>query len=176
MSRDLIQTALGEEPVAAYVKLLRAADSLRAQVTKGLTPHNLTASQFSAMKVLRLRGPLAQRDIAKYLVMASGNVTVVIDNLEKRKLVRRTRDTSDRRIVFVSLTEAGEKVFDEIYPSHLERIREVMSVLGGSEIGQLTDLLLTIDPREYEPLCLTDAEVERLETSGSIRTAVSQKA
>lgn len=175
MSRDLVNNALKEEPVAAYVKLLRTAEALRNRVTAGLAPHNLTASQFSIMKVLRLRGPLAQRDIARYLLMASGNVTVVIDNLEKRKLAKRTRDTQDRRMVFVQLTESGQTLFDEIYPAHLGRIREVMATLNPADLAVFAGSLQTLDPTEYEPLCLSDAETERID-AGEALVPVAQRA
>lgn len=174
MSRDLVNNALKEEPVAAYVKLLRTAEALRNKVTSGLAPHNLTASQFSIMKVLRLRGPLAQRDIARYLLMASGNVTVVIDNLEKRELAKRTRDTQDRRIVFVELTDTGAELFDAIYPDHLDRIREVMSTLSKEGLGDFVGALHTLDPQVYEPLCLSDSEMEQLDSG--LTPATPQKA
>lgn len=164
MSQDLIKAALEDGAVGTYVRLLRAAETLRGEVTLSLGDFGLTGSQFSAMKVLRLKGPLAQRDIARYLLMASGNVTVVIDNLEKRGLVKRVRNAEDRRMVFVHLTGDGEKLFDEVYPGHLERIRAVMGRLNEEQVGDLHGLLDVVDPREYEPLCQTDEEREREES------------
>lgn len=127
--------------VRAYVRLIRTAEALHLEVSKGLAIEGLTASQFSTLKVLRLHGPLAQRDIAKYLLKSGGNVTMVVDNLEREGLVARVRDTEDRRIVFVRLTSEGESVFDRVYPGHLERIRGAIGDLSAAQCEELISLL-----------------------------------
>jgi MarR family transcriptional regulator, 2-MHQ and catechol-resistance regulon repressor len=135
-------------PISTYVKLLRTADALHADVSRGLLPEGLTSSQFSTLKVLRQKGKLAQRDIARYLVKSGGNVTIVVDNLTRVGLVERVRDTEDRRIVFVSLTEAGKELFDRLYPPHLERIREGMEALPEADLAELSRLLEQLHPSD----------------------------
>ena len=135
-----------EPSVQAYVRLVRAAEALHGEVSRGLAIDGLSASQFSTMKVLRIHGKLAQRDIAKYILKSGGNITVIVDNLERGGLVQRDRDTADRRIIYVSLTPAGEAKFDELYPDHLSRIREVMASLTDAQCEQLTLLLQKVSP------------------------------
>lgn len=139
---------LQDLPVAAYVRLIRTADALHTVVSKGLAKEGLTPSQFSTLKVLRMRGPQAQRDIAKYLLKTGGNVTVVVDNLEKQGYVARVRDTEDRRMTFVKLTAKGEEMFDRVYPSHLLRIRNTMSSLGDANLERLFHLLTKLNDVE----------------------------
>src|SRR5271165_5761107 len=115
-----------ETRVLAYVRHVRSAEALHQSVSRGLLVDGLTASQFSTLKVLRLHGPLALREIAKYILKSGGNMTIVVDNLERDGLVTRDRDTEDRRMVYVSLTPKGVELFDRIYPEHLERIRSAM--------------------------------------------------
>jgi len=122
-------------------------------VSRGLAIEGITASQFSAMKVLRIHGKLAQRDIAKYILKSGGNITMLVDNLENMGLVTRDRDTKDRRITYVSLTPQGEKVFDDLYPGHLGRIREVMANLTEAECEQLITLLQKVSPEQVEIAC-----------------------
>ncbi len=122
-------------------------------VSRGLLVEGLTASQFSAMKVLQIHGKLSQRDIAKYILKSGGNITVLVDNLEQDGLVVRERDTTDRRIVYVSLTEKGEALFNRIYPSHLNRIREAMSPLTDAECDQLVELLQKVSMEQIEVAC-----------------------
>lgn len=133
-----------DKAVQAYVKLIRSAEALHVRVSRGLAIEGLTASQFSAMKVLRIHGALPQRDIAKYLLQSGGNITLVVDNLERDGLAQRVRDTEDRRIVMVTLTEKGEQLFDRIYPGHLDRIREAMSPLSEKQITEISELLDTL--------------------------------
>ncbi len=139
--------------VTTYVKLVRTAEALHSEVSRGLMVEGLTASQFSALKVLRLHGPLAQRDIANYLLKTGGNITVVVDNLEKQGLVTRIRDTEDRRFVFVRLTEAGEELFDRLYQPHLERIRETMEAVSEANLTVLLELLEQLHPTTEAPIC-----------------------
>lgn len=143
-----------QEPcVQAYVRLVRSAEALHADVSRGLAVDGLTASQFSAMKVLRIHGKLAQRDIAQYILKSGGNITVLVDNLEREGFVTRERDTTDRRVVYVSLTSEGEAMFDRLYPGHIERICEAMSGLTDAESSQLTMLLQKVSPEHVDIAC-----------------------
>lgn len=142
-----------EPSVQAYVRLVRSAEALHAEVSRGLAVEGISASQFSAMKVLRIHGKLAQRDIAKYILKSGGNTTIIVDNLESIGLVTRDRDTKDRRIIYVSLTAKGEKTFDDLYPGHLDRIREAMSALTQAECEQLIELLQKVSLGQVEIAC-----------------------
>lgn len=142
-----------EPCVQAYVRLIRSSEVLHAQVSRGLAIEGISASQFSAMKVLRIHGKLAQRDIAKYILKSGGNITILVDNLETMGLVVRDRDTKDRRVVYVSLTEKGASLFDELYPGHLERIRESMAGLTEEECHVLVSLLQKVSVEEVETAC-----------------------
>ncbi|RYG49066.1 MarR family transcriptional regulator [bacterium] len=147
---------VNQEPsVRSYVRLVRSAEALHNEISRGLLVEGLTASQFSTMKVLRIHGALAQRDIAKHILKSGGNITIVVDNLERQGLVVRERDTQDRRIVYVKLTPAGEAMFDEVYPGHLDRIREAMSPLTEDECGELMRLLEKLSPNQVESACVS---------------------
>lgn len=150
-----------QEPrVQAYVRLIRSSEVLHGDVSRGLAVEGLSASQFSTMKVLRIHGALAQRDIAKFILKSGGNITVLVDNLEREGLVARDRDTKDRRIVYVRLTPDGEALFDRIYPEHLDRIREAMSGLTDDECETLRGLLQRVCPAPGEIACAPSPQKE----------------
>ena len=75
----------------AYTKLMRAAESVTGRTSRIMAASNLTISQFGILEVLFHKGSLCQRDIATKILKSTGNITMVIDNLEKRFLVRRER-------------------------------------------------------------------------------------
>ena len=123
--------------LSAYVKLMRAAESLTARIHRNLAEVDLSISQFGTLEALYHLGPMPQVEIGKKLLKSSGNMTLVIDNLEKRGLVRRERSEEDRRYFTVHLTEAGKKLISEFFPAHAERIAAEMSVLTPYEQEQL---------------------------------------
>lgn len=140
---------LASEPsdaVRAYVRLVRAGERLHAEVSRDLARHGLSPSQFSALKALRLNGRLVQKDIAKKLLKTCGNITFLVDKLEAMGLVVREKDPSDRRVIFVRLTEQGEELFDSLYPEHAMRIEKVMSSLSEEQTTALLNLLEAVAP------------------------------
>ena len=90
-----------------YVKLMRAAESVTARTHRHLATLGLTLSQFAVLEALYHLGPLSQRQIGQKILRSSGNITMVIDNLEKRGLAQRKRSETDRRYFIVHLTHEG---------------------------------------------------------------------
>jgi MarR family transcriptional regulator, 2-MHQ and catechol-resistance regulon repressor len=127
--------------VKAYVHLVRAAETAHSQVSEALLDERLTATQFSTLKVLKMNGPLPQREIAQRILKSEGNITYVVDHLEKAGLVVRVRDAKDRRLYSVQLTDAGNTFFDRYYPSHLNNIVSTMQTLTDDECAQLVSIL-----------------------------------
>lgn len=127
-----------------YTKLMRAAESVTARTSRAMAAAELTISQFGVLEALYHKGPLCQRDIATKILKSSGNITMVIDNLEKRGLVRRERDLQDRRYFTIHLTDAGNSLIAEVFPNVLAAIKEEMSVLQQEEqeeLGRLCRIL-----------------------------------
>jgi MarR family 2-MHQ and catechol resistance regulon transcriptional repressor len=124
----------------AYVKLMRAAESVTARIHRHLSSTGLTISQFAVLEALYHVGPLSQREIGKKILKSSGNITMVIDNLEKNGLVRRKRNAADRRFFIVHLTDKGYHLIHKIFPPHAAVIAEDFGVLTAAEqdtLGQL---------------------------------------
>ncbi|MCC6446971.1 MAG: MarR family transcriptional regulator [Armatimonadetes bacterium] len=119
--------------LGAYVKLVRAAESVTARAGRYIEEAGLTGSQFGALEALYHLGPLNQTEIARKLLKSGGNITLVIDNLEKRELVLRRRDEEDRRVLTVHLTDQGHRMIRELFPRHAAAIAEEMSALTIAE-------------------------------------------
>lgn len=108
-------TNLKNLALGTYTKLMRAAESATSRTSKVMTAAGLTISQFGVLEALYHKGPLCQRDIAAKILKSTGNITLVIDNLEKNGLVRRERDSEDRRFLTVHLTEAGTGLIAKVF-------------------------------------------------------------
>jgi MarR family 2-MHQ and catechol resistance regulon transcriptional repressor len=131
-----------------YVKLMRAAESVTARIHKHLSSIGLTLSQFAVLEVLYHLGPLSQGEIGRKILRSSGNMTMVIDNLEKNGLVRRKRDETDRRFFIVHLTDRGFKLISNIFPPHARVITREFGVLTDAEQDALASLCKKLGLRE----------------------------
>lgn len=123
-----------------FIKLTRAVQSLEARLSQGGTTEHLTQTQFGVLETLYHLGPLCQGEISSKLLKSGGNITLVVDNLEKQGLVQRERDQHDRRTVTVSLTPAGRELISRAFPQHLAAIVKEMSILTAEEQETLGDL------------------------------------
>lgn len=123
-----------------FIKLSRAASAVETRINRHLVKADLTVSQFGVLEALHHLGPMCQRDIARKILKSSGNITMVIDNLAKRDLVRRERDKQDRRMVFVHLTDAGKKLIGELFPKHVAIVEREIGVLSPDEQDELQAL------------------------------------
>lgn len=121
----------------AYVKLMRAAETVTSRVHKHLADHRLTVSQFGVLEALYHLGPMNQATIAQKILKTTGNITMIVDNLEKRGLVKRVRDERDRRHFQVQLTQDGHDLIKEVFPRHAEIITREMAVLSSDEKEEL---------------------------------------
>jgi MarR family 2-MHQ and catechol resistance regulon transcriptional repressor len=126
--------------LSTYVKLMRAVESTTTRIHKHLAYAGLTLSQFAALEALYHSGPLYQREIGQKLLRSSGNITMVIDNLEKRGYVKRERKKEDRRFMMVRLTDEGFELIRKVFPPHAAVIAREMSVLSEREQETLAQL------------------------------------
>jgi MarR family 2-MHQ and catechol resistance regulon transcriptional repressor len=130
----------------AWVKLARAANAVGSRLARRLAEYDLTESQFGVLDALFHLGPLHQRDLAKKILRTTGNVTLVVDNLEQRELVQRERGGADRRYVRVCLTPAGEALIGKVFPRHAVAVATELAVLSSEEHRQLTRLCRRLVP------------------------------
>jgi MarR family 2-MHQ and catechol resistance regulon transcriptional repressor len=148
-----------------FIKLTRASSAFEARMLSHGTLGELTLSQFGVLEALYHLGPLCQGVLSRKLLKSTGNITLVLDNLEKHGLVRRVRQVDDRRMISIELTEAGKKRIESIFPVHARIIAEEMSVLTAEEQVQLGALLRKLGwgRGETTPLAAPDTVPARLE-------------
>lgn len=123
----------------AFIKLQRASESVASRV-HAVLPARLTTTQFSVLETLHHLGPLCQGELAEKLLRTGGNLTLVVDNLEKAGHVVRERDPGDRRFVVVKLTERGARFIGEVYPKVVARVTQELGRLSSTELLDLCRL------------------------------------
>lgn len=133
-------TASQIQALNAYIKLHRAASTVESAANSHLQDHDLSLSQFSVLEALFHLGPLTQKQLGEKILKSKGNLTMVIDNLEKQHLAVRERSVRDRRNIHVNITPKGTTLMETILPEHVQGIEKVFSVLTEEELGTLSQL------------------------------------
>ena len=132
----------------AYINLIRGAESVTLRLNRFLNANELTTSQLGVLEALLHLGPLSQRELGNKLLKSGGNITLVIDNLDKRGLVKRNRQEEDRRFITVHLTKQGQRLISKFFPTHVSAIVDEMSTLTDSEQVELRRLCRKLGKKE----------------------------
>jgi MarR family 2-MHQ and catechol resistance regulon transcriptional repressor len=132
-----------ERALSAYIKLLRAGNTVAREVATNLSAAGLTPTQFAVLEALYHAagsGTMCLSEVAQKILTSSGNLTLVVNNLEKRGLARRKHAGNDRRYIGLEITPRGAKLIQEIFPAHVAAIVKVMRRLIPEEQKQLAAL------------------------------------
>ena len=131
-----------------WIKLNRSVESLVTRINQSNTMGGLTPTQFSVVEALFHLGPLPQCQLAARVFKSSGNMTLVIDNLEKLGLVSRQPDPDDRRVSLVNLTSLGKQTVSVIFPQHAAAVARLFEVLSAEEQRKLGEILRKLGKQE----------------------------
>ncbi len=116
--------------------------------------YQVSAPQLSSLLALYENGPLPPSQIAKYIMVNSSTVTGIIDRLEQKDLVQRSRISTDRRVITVTLTDKGKELAEHAPPPIQEKIVEGLQKLPPHEIEKivqaLTKLTYMLDVQDLE--------------------------
>jgi MarR family 2-MHQ and catechol resistance regulon transcriptional repressor len=123
-----------------FIKLTRCTNSLLARLAERNSIRELTYSQFAVLEALYHIGPMSAGEVSQKILKSGGNLTLVIDNLERDGLVRRERDGKDRRVIHVHLTEAGKRKVEAVLPGHVAALVDEFKVLSAGEQRTLGEL------------------------------------
>lgn len=124
-----------------WIALARAYATVTKSVSAKISEYGLTPAQFGVLEALLHLGPLPLGELADKLLVTGGNVTYVMDRLEKQGLVERRRSDQDRRVVTATLTPKGRELVQDVFPGHAAFIDDLMGALSAEEQEQARELL-----------------------------------
>lgn len=151
----------------AYVNLMRASDTVAAHMAEQIEQSGLTLGQFGVLEALLHLGPMCQHTLAKKLLRSGGNVTLVVDNLEKHGWVRRERQEDDRRLVKIYLTPKGQRLISRVFPEHAQAITKEMSRLTAEEQETLRRICRKLGKSDTDELCKERRKKEKYNDSST---------
>jgi len=127
---------------AAFLDLLRTCDLLSRGPAQVLKTEDLSATQYNVLRILRGSPEgLPCGEIANRMVTRDPDITRLLDRLEKRELISRSRETKDRRMVMAQITPAGLKLLAGLDAPIQEVHRKQLGQLGQERLRALAELL-----------------------------------
>ena len=132
-------------------RLMQAGEHYTKELNK---IYNVSAAQINCLLALYENGPLPPSQIAKHMMVKSSTVTGVVDRLEQKGLVTRVRNSPDRRMITIELTEAGKVLAENAPPPIQQKIIDGLKRISEAEIDQivlsLTKLTNMLDVQDLE--------------------------
>lgn len=121
--------------------LFRAHNRIESLIREDVRCHGLNISEFGTLEVLYHKGPLPVQTIKNKVLIASSSMSYVIERLMDKDLITKIVDPQDNRIHHVHLSPNGKALMDEIYPKHVQTLRQTLNKLTDEEEEQLHTLL-----------------------------------
>ena len=133
-------TSLHEEVV---LSMLRTADQLAVPMNDVLREANLSLSQYNVLRILRGAGEdgLPCGEISDRMVRRDPDLTRLLDRLEARELVARSRGTTDRRVVRATITKEGLRLLASLDDAVNDSVKKTLSHMPKDRLNALCELL-----------------------------------
>jgi DNA-binding MarR family transcriptional regulator len=126
-----------------HLRLATCRNLLMREARRSIDRWQLTLPQFDVLAELARAGDRGFTfiELSRLLLVTSGNLTGIVDRLERDQLVRRESDPTDRRVIRIQLTPRGRRLTDEMLPAHADDIEAVLAAFPRGDLSQLADLL-----------------------------------
>ncbi|UKS25889.1 MarR family transcriptional regulator [Paenibacillus sp. HWE-109] len=124
-----------------YIALSRASEWVNAHGDRDIRSHGLNRTEFGVLELLYHKGAQAIQQIGSKVLMSSGNITYVVDKLEKKEFVKRKTSTEDRRLIYAEITDKGKQYIEDIFPQHTLVIENAVAGLTQEEKKVASQLL-----------------------------------
>ena len=129
-------------PVLAWLRLYRVVQKIDRMQSTHLRSWGLNTAQFDVLAHVGAHRGVTQQELADSLLVTKGNISQLLDRMEKLDLLRRCQEKRNNALV---LTEKGQKLYDRIVPSTERLIEEQLAVLSASEVTDLLKLTRKLD-------------------------------
>lgn len=126
-----------------FLNLVRTTDALTRGVEDILKLAGLSHAQYNVLRILKGAGEggLCCREVGDRMVSRDPDVTRLLDNMERRGLVARTRDRRDRRVITVRVTDTGLKILKDLDAPLSAYNRKLLIHMGEDDLHKLIELL-----------------------------------
>jgi DNA-binding MarR family transcriptional regulator len=133
---------LRRHSLLAWLRMWRVVQKVERTAAEHLRAYGLNYAQFDVLAHVGAAEGSKQKELGESLLVTKGNVSHLIDQMERRGLVWRRQEGRTNRLY---LTEEGRQLFEEVVPAHEDLVHQQMSALSEEEQAQLHELLRELD-------------------------------
>lgn len=144
LQKELKQTRpFGSREEAVSLGIQLAAENLKAGFNDLFKTKDLTGAQYNVLRILRGAGKngISCREIGERMINRESDITRMLDRLEARDLIKRERQTEDRRVVLTFITDEGLGVLKELDRPVKELHKNQLGHMTERELASLSKLL-----------------------------------
>lgn len=141
---DRTKASAGEPTLAVIREIVRAYQAFGEFSQCDIKRFGLTGPEFDVLATLGNQPGMTFKEIGENTLITKTTLTGVVDRLEEKGLVERRACPEDRRCVRAVLTEKGDNLFRDVFPDHVERLKEQLASLGPEECAQLIAALAKV--------------------------------
>ncbi|HHT21408.1 MAG TPA: MarR family transcriptional regulator [Tissierellia bacterium] len=131
---------VSDQNLRLWIEFSRLNLVITREIFRDFPQFDLSPSQFAVIEALYHKGDLSVGEVTRVILMTSGNLTVVVKNLEKCGLIE-IRKGADRRKKILSITPRGREMVEQVFPLHLKRLDHLLNTYTDEEKSSLITLL-----------------------------------
>jgi DNA-binding MarR family transcriptional regulator len=128
--------------VLAWLRMWRVVQKVERAAAEHLRTYGLNSAQFYVLANVGAAEGCKQKELGASLLVTKGNVSHLVDQMERRGLVSRRQEGRTNRLY---LTEEGWRLFEEVVPAHEDLVHQLMSALPEEDQARLHELLRGLD-------------------------------
>lgn len=151
---------MSDQSEAALIALRRIMKATAVNVRTVAHKTGLTASQLLVLQVLRARGEMLTGDLARAVDLKQATISILLDKLQARGLIERRRGETDRRRVWVHITDEGNRTLssapDLLQSSFRKRFSKLAEWEQASLVASLLRVVSLLDAEEIEASPILD--------------------
>ncbi|MFZ7942875.1 MarR family winged helix-turn-helix transcriptional regulator [Neobacillus sp. 19] len=124
-----------------FLLLMQTSKAIQERIRDEMAKNHLSVTDFSVLEVLYHKGKQTIQQIGNSILISSGSMTYVIDKLEQKGLLNRNDCLEDRRVIHITLTDAGTDLMNKIMPEYHKLVDDLFGSLHADEAETLVYLL-----------------------------------
>jgi DNA-binding MarR family transcriptional regulator len=124
--------------------LVSAYQAFERYSAPDLRSMGLTMTQFDVIATLGNQPPMTCKELGEKTLVTKGTLTGVLERLESKSILERKLNPEDARSQMIGLTIEGQKLFEKVFPAHLQHLDKAFNQLSTKELAELSNALQTL--------------------------------